>query len=169
MAGVCCNLVRDDMKSFDEARVMVKDLATGVAKELITGGMGPTVTTSGHLLFGRGGTLFAAPIDVKNWHADGTGGAGRQRPAHRTPRRLRPLRGIRQRHARLHPGPAQAGNQREVLVFDRRGEPVPSRIPTGAYNTLRMSPSRRRPGRVRLRPQHTDVVVPTFAGTPSSG
>lgn len=138
--GVLYSVVRDDMKSFDEARVMVKDLATGGAKELIKGGMGPSVTTSGHLLFGRGGTLFAATIDVKNWTLTG--------PAVPVVNDL-----LTEPHDGYAPYAVSDNGtlvyiqgrpvpyQREVLVFDRRGEPVPSRIPTGAYDTLRMSPS----------------------------
>ena len=138
--GVLYSLVRDDMKSFDEARVMVKDLVTGVAKELPVGGMSPSVTTSGHLLFGRGSTLFAAPVDTRTWALAG--------PAVPVVEDLltEPLDGlapyaVSDNGTLIYIQGRPMPYQREVLLFNRRGEPIPSRVPAGAYTDLRMSPS----------------------------
>ena len=54
--AVVFSIVREDTESFDRAVVAVKDLQSGVQKVLLSGGMSPRVTTTGHLLFGRAGS-----------------------------------------------------------------------------------------------------------------
>ncbi len=50
--------------NFDEANIEVVSLATGERKLLHRGGSYPRYVDSGHLLFVREGTLFAAPFDL---------------------------------------------------------------------------------------------------------
>ena len=50
---------------FDEANIEVFNIETGKRTVLYRGGSYPRFAASGHLLFGHGGTLFAAPFDAK--------------------------------------------------------------------------------------------------------
>jgi serine/threonine protein kinase len=137
--GVLYSLVRDDMKSFDEARVMVKDLATGVAKELIAGGMSPSVTTSGHLLFGRGGTLFAAPIDSRTWTLTGPAVPVVDDLLTESLDGLAPYAVSDNGTLAYIQGRPMPHQRSPGLQPARRADSVPH--PAGAYNELRMSPS----------------------------
>jgi serine/threonine-protein kinase len=51
--------------SLDSARVAVLDLKTRTHRVLVNSAGGARYTPSGHLVFGRGSTLFAAPFDLK--------------------------------------------------------------------------------------------------------
>ncbi len=52
-----------DIDSYDEARIDVIDLATRQRKTLIKGGTYPRYSPSGHIVYARGGSLFAVPFD----------------------------------------------------------------------------------------------------------
>ncbi|HUS19034.1 MAG TPA: protein kinase [Terriglobales bacterium] len=52
--------------SFDDARIEAVNLADGKRTVLVKGGTFGRYVTSGHLLFARGGTLFALPFDPGN-------------------------------------------------------------------------------------------------------
>jgi hypothetical protein len=49
----------------DEARVAALSVSTGEIKTLINGGTNPRYSPTGHLLFARGGTLYAVPFDAQ--------------------------------------------------------------------------------------------------------
>ena len=57
---------------FDEARVRVLSLDNGETRGLIEGGTNAQLTASGHLVFGRGGALLAAPFDVSRLEVKGS-------------------------------------------------------------------------------------------------
>ena len=50
--------------SYDEARIDLWDLKTRQRKTLITGGSSAFYSPSGHIVYARGGKLFAAPFDL---------------------------------------------------------------------------------------------------------
>ncbi len=52
-----------DMTTFDEAPIAVGDIATGETKTIMVGGFRARLVGS-HLVYCRGGTLFAAPFDL---------------------------------------------------------------------------------------------------------
>jgi serine/threonine protein kinase/Tol biopolymer transport system component len=51
-------------RDFDDANIDVQSLSTGERKTLVKGGYHPRYVSSGHLLFVRQDTLFAAPMDL---------------------------------------------------------------------------------------------------------
>jgi eukaryotic-like serine/threonine-protein kinase len=56
--------VRNDITSFDDARIEVLSLTTGDRKTLIERGHDPRYIPTGHLLFARSGDVFALPFDA---------------------------------------------------------------------------------------------------------
>jgi Tol biopolymer transport system component len=57
--------------SLDDYRIAVASLATGERKTLIKGGTFGRYAASGHILYARGATLFAAPFDAKRLEVTG--------------------------------------------------------------------------------------------------
>ena len=55
---------RYDVASWDDARIAVIDLETGEQKILIEGGFSPRYVPTGHIVYGRAGSLFAVPFDL---------------------------------------------------------------------------------------------------------
>jgi len=66
LAGIAPTL---DM--WDEARIFVRTLPAGERRLLIEGGSNPVYVPTGHLLFVRGGTVFAVPFDLKRLEVNG--------------------------------------------------------------------------------------------------
>jgi serine/threonine-protein kinase len=56
---------RANHESMDDSDIEVLVLATGERRGIVAGGMAPSYTTSGHLMYGRQGVLLAAPFDLK--------------------------------------------------------------------------------------------------------
>ncbi|MGI8422717.1 MAG: protein kinase domain-containing protein [Chloroflexota bacterium] len=52
-----------DMESYDEARIDVMELATKKRKTLVRGGTYARYAPSGHIVYARGGSLYAVPFD----------------------------------------------------------------------------------------------------------
>ena len=63
---------RDGGAAIDEAPIVAIDLRTRQRKPLIHAGANPRVVASGHLLFTRSGSLFAAPFDTDRVEILGT-------------------------------------------------------------------------------------------------
>ncbi len=51
------------LESFDDMRIETLELGSGTRRTLVQGGFGAEYAESGHLVFGRGRSLFAAPFD----------------------------------------------------------------------------------------------------------
>ena len=56
---------------WDQARIMVKSLPSGERKTVIEGGSHARYVPTGHLVFARGGVLFAVPFDLKRLEVTG--------------------------------------------------------------------------------------------------
>ena len=55
--------LREDRGSWDDAKIVVQDIASGNRTVLVAGGTDPQVLPSGHLVFARNATLFAIAFD----------------------------------------------------------------------------------------------------------
>jgi eukaryotic-like serine/threonine-protein kinase len=53
-------------RSWDDAQVVLRRLDTGERRVLVRGGTTPHYLPTGHLLYARGSSLFAAPFDLKS-------------------------------------------------------------------------------------------------------
>jgi WD40 repeat protein len=60
-----------DSETFDDARIAVLNLQTGQTKTLVEGGTHPRYSPSGHLLYARGGKVFAVRFDANRLEATG--------------------------------------------------------------------------------------------------
>ena len=56
---------------WDQARIVVQSLRSGERKTLIEGGSHARYVPTGHLVFARGGVLFAVPFDLKRLEVTG--------------------------------------------------------------------------------------------------
>lgn len=54
----------EGIDTYDDARIDLFDLRTKQKKTLLTGGTSPVYSPSGHIIYGRGGKLFAVPFDA---------------------------------------------------------------------------------------------------------
>jgi len=57
-------LATSRISSYDEAGIALLDLVTGRFRLLMEGGTQPSYVATGHLLYGRAGSLWAAPFDL---------------------------------------------------------------------------------------------------------
>lgn len=53
-----------EMTSFDQSRIAVLDLETGTIDVLVEGGSMPRYLETGHIIYGRNGSLMAVPFDA---------------------------------------------------------------------------------------------------------
>lgn len=60
-----------DVTSYDDARIAVVSLETKQYKVVVRGGTFGRYVSTGHLLYARGGTLFAVPFDLKRLDVSG--------------------------------------------------------------------------------------------------
>ncbi len=60
-----------DSNSFDDARIDLYTLDTKRRKTLVPGGFSPRYSPSGHIIYARGGGLYAVPFDVKSKEVTG--------------------------------------------------------------------------------------------------
>jgi eukaryotic-like serine/threonine-protein kinase len=63
---------KGDLRSFDDGPIAVLNLETGSWKTILHGGMYPRYLSTGHLLFGRAGALYAVKFDLDSMTVEGT-------------------------------------------------------------------------------------------------
>jgi serine/threonine-protein kinase len=132
-----------DSETFDDTRIVALNLKTGQKKVLIEGGMYARYSPSGHLIYARNGSLYAAPLDEKAL-------ALKASP-------LPVLNGVLmststgQAYYNLSsngdlayaPGPVEGG-KRSLVWVDRSGREEPLELPQRSYLHPRISPDNRR-------------------------
>jgi dipeptidyl aminopeptidase/acylaminoacyl peptidase len=59
------------METYDEAAVAVLDPETGEHRVLLEGGTKPSYLPTGHIVYGRGGALYAIPFDLETLEVSG--------------------------------------------------------------------------------------------------
>lgn len=127
------------MDTWDDARIVAHVLATGERKVIIEGGMGPSYSATGHLLYAREGKLLAVPFDADRLEVTGapvpvidgvfmcvnTGSAHYSLGGNGT---LAYAPGI------------VLGGRRELVWVDRNGKEEPIPVPARAFLHPRLSP-----------------------------
>jgi serine/threonine-protein kinase len=130
---------------WDGAKIVVQTLPGGPRTTLIEGGSDPRYLPTGHLLYVRGGTLFAVPFDVERLQL--TGGAipvleGVARSiTGRTAAGFAQLNVSASGSIVYVGGPAQLSNQPRLIVMDRNGVIETLKVPAGVYERPRVSPN----------------------------
>ena len=128
-----------DIEGYEDARIAALDLATGQYKTLIEGGSSPRYATTGHLVYARGGSLFAVPFDAKKLVVTGqpfpvldgifssrnTGAADFAIAANGDLAYI--------------PGPTEGG-RRQLMWIDRQGRSQSFGLPPRSYLHPRLSP-----------------------------
>jgi serine/threonine-protein kinase len=131
------------MPSWDQARAVVQSLHTGQRKTLAERATGARYVSSGHLLFGRGGVIFAVPLDLKQLSIVGEAVAvveGVRRAGPGTTGAMHFAVSDTGALAYL-PGPVTtSGASMQMAFFDRTGAAEPLSVPLGPYNHPRVSP-----------------------------
>ena len=129
---------------WDSGTIVVQP-PTGERKTLISGGSEPRYLSSGHLLYARGGTLFAAPFDLKRLAVSGTGVPVLEGVARSILGRT--SSGFAQADVSANgsliyaPGPVSPASERPRLtVVDRAGSVTELKVPPGFYERPRISP-----------------------------
>ena len=62
--GIVFTVATHNSESYDDASIAVFSPASGRGRMLIEGGFYPRYSPSGHIVYGRGGALFAVPFDA---------------------------------------------------------------------------------------------------------
>ncbi len=122
--------------SVDDATIVVQQLATGARRELIRQGTQAAYAPTGHLVFGRGTALLAAPFELATQTARGA-----PLPVAEHVSRDTVLGG---RYAFARDGTLvylrQTGDERPVMWVDRRGRVEPIQTPPHNFLDPRVSP-----------------------------
>ena len=131
------------MPSWDQARLVAQSLKTGQRTTLVEGATSGRLVASGHLLFGRGGVLFAAPFDRQTLTVGGEPVAvieGLRRSAPGTTGTVHYA--VSPTGTLIYlPGPVSAtAAVLQLALFDRSGAAESLSAPLGAYSQPRVSP-----------------------------
>ena len=129
--------------TWDDAQIVVQSLGMNDRKVLVRGGRDGRYLPTGHLMYGRNGTLWGVPFDLQMREVTGA------------PVPL--IEGISDAGAvagDIHLGvssdgllvysPGVGGPQRVVVWVDRQGREEPTNIPPGTYTYPRLSPDGRK-------------------------
>lgn len=132
----------DSRDRWDQARIVVQSLRSGERKTVFQGASHGRYVPSGHLVFARGGVLFAVRFDVKRLEA-----IGREVPVAEGVWRgaLVPIAaalfGVSNTGSLVYvPGPAAPSYQSGLAFIDRKAVVEPLKIPPGVYEYPRVSP-----------------------------
>ncbi|MEO5896378.1 MAG: hypothetical protein ABIS06_11815, partial [Vicinamibacterales bacterium] len=126
---------------WDTAQIIAYSPTSGERKVLIEGASDGRYVSTGHLLYGISGIVFAVPFDVASLTVRGTPAAAVQGVAHSN------VTGASQFDVSTDgalvyvPGPASvSASERRIGFLDRSGTATPLNIPAGAYEAPRVSP-----------------------------
>ena len=128
---------------WDRGRIVVQSLRSGERKTLIEGGSHARYVPTGHLVYARGGVLFAVPFDLKRLEVTG-GPVPIVEGVWRTPSANAgaALFSVSDTGSLIYvPGPAAASSaQSGLALIDRKGVVAPLKVPPGVYEYPRVSP-----------------------------
>ena len=115
---------------WDQARIMVKSLRSGELKTVLEGGSHARYVPTGHLVFARGGVLFAVPFDLKRLEVTG-GQVPIVEGVWRTPafNSGAALFSVSETGSLIYvPGPAKSSDQSALAFTDRKGVVEPFKV-----------------------------------------
>ncbi len=131
------------MPSWDQARVVAQSLRTGQRTTLLENATDGRYVATGHLMFGRGGVVFAVPFDATRRAVVGEPISvieGVRRAAPGTTGAVHFA--VSDTGSLVYlPGPVStAGASLQLALFDRTGAAESLNVPLGAYYNPRVSP-----------------------------
>jgi len=132
-----------NLPSWDEANIVVHSLKTGVRKVVVEKATDARYVKTGHLLFNRGGVLYAVPFDVQQLAVTGQPVAiveGVRRAAPGTTGAVQMAVSDGGTLAYIAGPVSSRGAPVQVAMFDHAGVVQPLSIPPGTYSHPRVSP-----------------------------
>jgi serine/threonine-protein kinase len=140
--AIMFTVVAAGMESYDDARVEIHVLATKQRKPLVQGGFCARYSPSGHVVYARGGSLYAVPFDADRLEVTG--------PSVKVADGV--LMGtnvgsayfdVSSQGALAYAVGAAEGGQRTLVWLDRQGKAEPLPLPQRSYLFPRISPDQR--------------------------
>jgi Tol biopolymer transport system component len=132
---------------WDKAAIVVQRLDSSERQTLITDGSDARYVASGHIVYARGGVLFAVPFDLGRLHVSGAPTAVVQGVARATAGTTAAAQfAVASSGSLVYlPGPADTNTDTRLLaIFDRMGGMTPVRMPAANINHPRVSPDGKR-------------------------
>ena len=136
-------LGKRNMTSWDEANVVVQSLKDNSRKVVLEKATNARYVTTGHLIFGRGGVLYAVPFDIGQLAVVGQPVAvveGVRRAAPGTTGAMHAAVSDGGTLAYIAGSASAQGAPLQLAIFDRTGAAEPLAIPPGSYSHARVSP-----------------------------
>ncbi|MGI8785367.1 MAG: protein kinase domain-containing protein [Acidobacteriota bacterium] len=134
---------RANLGNYDDALIGILSLETGKRRTLIEGGSSARYSPTGHVVFGRAGSLLAAPFDLKKLKVVG--------PAVPVLEDVRTMSTTGAAHFAISPtgtliylSGTEALAERTFMLVDRQGQERPLGSLRGALSLPRLSPDGRR-------------------------
>jgi Tol biopolymer transport system component/predicted Ser/Thr protein kinase len=134
---------RRAMTSWDQASIVIQSLRTKARKTVLENATDARYVSTGHLLFGRGGVLYAAPFDLRQQAVVGEPIAvveGVRRAAPGTTGAVHVAVSDSGTLVYLSGPVSASGGALHLALFDRAGTAEPLSVPLGAYSHPRISP-----------------------------
>jgi dipeptidyl aminopeptidase/acylaminoacyl peptidase len=131
------------MESFDDARIDVFRLDTKQRKTLIEGGTSARYSPSGHIVYARGGNLYAVAFDAKRLEVTGTPIKVAEGVFMSTNTGAANF-DVASTGALVYVTGKAEGGERKLVWVDRSGKPAPLPLPSRAYVFPRIAPDDRR-------------------------
>ena len=156
---------------WDRAQIIVHSIKSGTSKTVFEGGSDARYLPTGHIVYAVGGTLFAMPFDASRQQVTGES--------------IPVLEGVRRASTSVSgavsfavaangtlvyiPGPsARASGRFDLMLFDRKGDGEPLKMPSGAYGYPRISPDGKRLAFATNEGKETIIWVYDLSGTASA-
>jgi dipeptidyl aminopeptidase/acylaminoacyl peptidase len=130
------------MESYDDARVELQVLGTKQRKVVVQGGFGARYSPTGHVVYARGGSLYAIPFDIGRLEVSG--------PSIKIADGV--LMGtnvgsayfdVSANGALAYAAGVAEGGERTLVWVDRQGKPEPLSLPQRSYLFPRISPDQK--------------------------
>lgn len=131
------------MNSFDDARIEVYRLDSKRRKTLVQGGFSPRFSPSGHIVYARGGSLYAVPFDLANLEVSGPPVKVADGVLMSTNSSVANF-DISTTGALAYAAGKAEGGERTIVWVDRRGKEIPLPFPPRPYLFPRVSPDGRK-------------------------
>ena len=127
--------------NWDDAEIVVQPLGGGVRRVLVHGGTHPRFVPGGRLAYMRGGTLFLASLDERNWRLTSEAVPVLNGVGHSLDGAAQ--FGVSRAGGLLYLPGADDETRRTLVWVDRHGAIEPVAAPARAYTTARLSPDGR--------------------------
>ncbi len=128
-----------DMDTYEDGHIALLDLTTGKYKTILEGGSCARYSPTGHLVYARGGKLFAVPFDLGKLAVSGQPFAVLEGVFSSRNTGMAAFSISASGDLAYLPGPTEGGRRRPVWV-DRQGNAKPFDLPLRSYLHPRLSP-----------------------------